>query len=571
MLYSALRRSLLRTLAAVGAVGVGSLALLPVAPAQAVEPSATVAVDGHVAANGELTINETITFAQGAPATLVQKLGTRQDVLGGGQLAYTIDQITARAGITDLAPKVVTDGDFVVITIDPAKAGRTPVSIGYRVVGAARPVIAAESNARTEVAWKMLQGLSVPVDQVSGTLATAGTITYVNCEAGAGDALVPCSTWGGGTHENPQPSFTDGPRAAGDVVQLEFGIPSSVVTPNAVVKHPWSLDRAFSVNRSTLLASLLPLLLGGGLLYAWHRRSGRDQISGIVTPIAEFTPVGAGESRFTVLADVRPGHVGTVADERVDPVDVTATLLDLAVRGWIRIVELPRDRAHQAPDWRLERTEGGEGDLRRFENSLRDAIAPAGGGVLVSDIDEAIAPVIARMQGELYDDVVARGWFDRRPDSIRGRWQTLGWVALALALVATLGLVLFTTYGLVGIALMALALGALVLGQEMPSRTAAGTELLAGLSALASQLQTQPTTHLPAGDEYHELSRILPYAVVLGGRERWIRALVDADRDEAPDGDELGWYSAPGDWHLRDLPDSLDAFVVAVQGRLFGR
>ena len=43
-----------------------------------------------------------------------------------------------------------------------------------------------------------------------------------------------------------------------------------------------------------------------------------------ITRAGEFVPTGAGETEFRVVDEVRPGHVGTVADERVDPVDVTA-------------------------------------------------------------------------------------------------------------------------------------------------------------------------------------------------------------------------------------------------------
>lgn len=554
------------------AVVVAGLSWAVAAPARAADATADVSVDSRLGTDGLLAVSETLTFPTGAPSQVVQRLATRQAVVGDGRLVRVIDQVRATAGSADLAPQVTTDGDDMVVTIDTSRAQKTPVTISYRVAGAVRQVHNGAQAAHTEVSWGMLQGLSVPVRRISGTMATPGNLSYVNCEAGPASAMIPCTTWGGGTHEAPEPTFSDGPRAAGDVVQLEVGIQPGVVTADAEVEHPWSLDRAFTVNRPTLLASLLPLLVGGALLYLLHRRRGRDLKAGRITPVAEFTPVAAGQSRFTVLGDVRPGHVGTVADEHVDPVDVTATLLDLAVRGWLRIVELPRDRARQSPDWLLQRVEGGQGELTTFERTLRDAVAPEGSdGTRVSSIDAAIAPVVETVQGQLYDDVVARGWFERRPDATRGRWQHLGIAALVVAVVATVVLVATTTFGLVGVALVVLALGAAMVGQEMPRRTASGTALLGGMAALASQLQTQPTTQLPPGEEYRELSRILPYAVVLGGRDRWIRALVEADDDDLPDGDDLDWYKAPDDWHLRDLPDSLDAFVVAVQGRLYGR
>ncbi|GAA1390431.1 DUF2207 family protein [Luteococcus peritonei] len=550
-----------------------TLALSAALPAHAEPLASTLEVEGSVDAGGALSINETITFQGEAPATLTQRLATTEDAMDRSHYVFSIDNVKASADGTDLAPAVRTDGDYTVIDVDTAKAGGKPITISYVVHGAARAQAPVAGQAeRTEVKWRVLQGLSVPVKEVSGTVRTPGTVSFVNCESGPPVALQPCTTFGAGTHEAPQPTFSDGPRGSGEVVQLDFGLPSSVVASNSVIDHKWSLDRAFSVNRKTLLASLLPLLLGGLALWLLHRRAGRDQVhASRVTPVAEFRPVGPGESRFTVLHDVRPGHVGTVADERVDPVDVTATLLDLAVRGWLRIVQRP-DRPNHPLDWTFERREAGQGELRGFEARLRDAVAPAGApGVTVSAISPAVEPVVEAVQDDLYEDVVRRGWFERSPQATRSRWAVLGWTALALAVLATLLLVLFTTYGLVGVALSLLGLGALLVAQQMPRRTHDGSALLGGLSALASQLATQPTNQAPAGQEYAELSRVLPYAVVLGGRERWLQALVDADDDAAPDGDDLDWYHAPETWHLRDLPGSLNAFIVTVQGQLFGR
>lgn len=559
------------TLCALAATG--ALAAAAPLPAHAEDLASSVVVDGAVDASGALTVTQRITFDGAAPATLTQRLATTEDALDRSHYVFAIDEVKASAAGTDLAPSVTTDGDYRVIQVDTAKAAGKPITISYVVHGAARaqtPV--AGQPDRTEVRWRVLQGLSVPVKEVSGTVQTPGTVSFITCQSGPPVALSPCTTFGAGTHEAPQPSFTDGPRGAGEVVELDFGLPSSVVVSNSVIEHRWSLDRAFSVNRNTILASLLPLLFGGLALWLLHRRAGRDQVRpDQVTPVAEFRPVGPGESRFTVLHDVRPGHVGTVADEHVDPVDVTATLLDLAVRGWLRIVQLP-DQPNRPLDWTFQRREAGEGELRGFEQRLRDAVAPADGpAVTVSAIGPAIEPVVEQVQADLYDDVVRRGWFDRSPDATRSRWSVLGWAALGLAVVATLLLVLFTSYGLVGVALSLLGLGALLVGQEMPRRTHAGSALLGGLSALAAQLRTQPTTQVAAGQELAELSRVLPYAVVLGGSERWIQSLVDADHDAAPDQDDLDWYHAPASWHLRDLPDSLNAFIVSVQGRLFGR
>ena len=65
-----------------------------------------------------------------------------------------------------------------------------------------------------------------------------------------------------------------------------------------------------------------------------------------------------------------PGEMGTLIDEKADPVDVTATLVDLAVRGWLRIEEVPRSNPNKkAKDWTLVQLKNRDGTLLPFEDS----------------------------------------------------------------------------------------------------------------------------------------------------------------------------------------------------------
>ena len=140
-----------------------------------------------------------------------------------------------------------------------------------------------------------------------------------------------------------------------------------------------------------------------------------------------------------------------------------------------------------------------------------------------------------------------------------------------MAVVVTALLAAFTTLGLIGLALVVLGLGLVFVAQELPSRTAKGVALLQGLGALRSLLLTQPTDQMPKGRAVDELSEVLPYAIVLGGTERWLDALVATDTDADADSQDLTWYHGPADWHLRDLPDSLRNFTTTVSGTLFTR
>lgn len=512
--------------------------------------------------DGSLDVKERLSFGA-APGELRRTIPLRWAVDSGSYWRFQVDGLATSAAGTD---RIEESGDEVTLITELGAPGE--VEIGYRVVGATSTGTG-QDGALSVVTWPALYGLNVGATKVVVTVTGAAAQT-MDCVAGPVDSIGQCAAVTGGTYDTPDPVFQDGPRDAGDEVVVTVGYDPADVRPDADLHHEWSLDRAFEVSLPAVGWALLGALLGAALLYALFRRTGRD-LSGAAgpTPIATFAPVGDGESAFVVRDAIRPGHVGTVADERVDPLDITATLLDLAVRGHLLITELPRTQ-HGLLDWRLTRRDGAD-DLATFERELLDVVAPSGEPRLVSELPVALAAGVDRVQDALYDDVVTRGWFESRPDSTRSSWRVKGWLALGAALVAAVLLVAFTNLGLLALVLLAVGAGMVWISDRMPRRTVAGSELLGGLQALASILAVQPTDQLPKGRELVEASKVLGYTVVLGSKERWIEALVAADQDERPDPDALHWYHAPDTWHLQDLPASLTQFVHTVQGELFGR
>jgi len=534
--------------------------------AQAQGTASAVVVDANLAKDGTLKVRQTTTFTGPAPAQLSQKFEVRENLIGNRQYEQEISAVSASVKGQTLNPTIKTQDPFVTVTV-PTN-GASQVTLDYTVTGAVVNI-----DGGTALRWGLLQGLSAQVNQFSATVQIPGTFSYVKCTSGGPNSTTPCNLAAAGTEGSQVPTFRDGPRGEGEVVTVDVGFPAGAVSANEKITEQWTLGRAFSAKPLPLALALGLLLLGGLGLLAMHRRAGRDiGTGGQISRAGEFAPTGPGESEFRVVGDIRPGHVGTVVDERVDPIDVTATLLDLAVRGHLVITELPRPNAFASSDWTLQRVSAARSEpLRPFEQQLLDGIAPPDGQVLVSEMSGRVHEAIGRVQNELYDEMVSLGWFERRPDAVRNRWTLFGYGALILAVVVTGLLVAFTTLGLVGLALIALALGLVFVGQEMPSRTAKGSALLAGLGALRSDLLSHPTDQMPRGQELRELSEVLPYAVVLGGVDRWLDAIVASDTDADQDPNDLPWYHGPADWHLRHLPDSLRNFITTTSGVLFAR
>ena len=553
-------------LAAIAVLALGLLAFL--APtARAADQVKTYAVAATINADGAVAVQATMTFDGGAPETIEQRLTTVTRTSDNMEYRYQITDVRAAAGSKTLDVKTTVGPRSTTLGI-PSAGATDPIVLSYVVHGAA---IATDGDTTT-VQWPLLQGLNLPVATFDATVAVPALFNMIDCAAGAPETPGTCTYYGGGTHDSTSPFFHDEGRGVGEVVIAIVRFPAGAVAVNQDLREVWTLDRAFSAAPLPLGLAVGLLLLGGLALWAARRRLGSDAGTGIApTPVAEFHPIGPGQSEFRVLDGIRPGEIGTVVDERVDPIDVTATLLDLSIRGHLRITEMAPASPHAPTDWTFARLTSAD-PLVAYERTLLDAVAPVqGDAVKVSNLAGSVGSVIGTIQSELYDEVVARGWFARRTDSTRNRWSLIGWIGLVVAVIVTVLLGAFTHFGLVGLALIAVALGVLFVAQEMPARTAAGTALLGGLDALRGSLLTQPVDTLPAGRGLAQLSSILPYAIVIGGKDRWLQAVAAADDDEEEDSTDLDWYHGPAGWHLKDLGASLANFVTTVQGTLFSR
>ncbi|WP_392508103.1 DUF2207 domain-containing protein [Naumannella halotolerans] len=543
---------------------------LQLAPAHAATGDVEVMeVDASVDRDGALSVEQTMTFEGAPPAELTQRIATVENSVGDAQYRYEISEVTASADGQPLPVAVDDTGEAMVVTI-PTEGVAGPVTLSYAVDGAVRT-----TPDGTMLHWRFLQGLSAPVDDVTVEVGVPGLFSYIDCASGPPNSPTKCVTSSGGTEETSQtPTFTDGPRAANEVVSIEIGFPAGLVSANENLEYRWSLARGFSAEPLPLGLATGLLLLGAIVVWVLHRRAGADLSAGErVERVAEFTPVADGAVDFTVTSDIRPGEVGTMADERVDPVDVLATVLDLAVRGHLRITELPHRSNYAPADWQLERREADTAELQAYERRLLDAVGPVGGEpTRVSQMNEKIADAIPQVQSELYDEMVGHGWYDQRPDSTRNKWQRAAVIGLVLSVALTAVLAIFTTFGMIGLALVIICLGLMFVAQEMPARTAKGAAALRGLGLLSDELHSRSTTELPKGKELEVISRVLPYAVVLGGANRWLDAMVAADDDEGvADSTDLDWFHGPEDWHLADLPDSLRHLLLTLAGVLFTR
>ena len=240
----------------------------------------------------------------------------------------------------------------------------------------------------------------------------------------------------------------------------------------------------------------------------------------------------------TPPAGVRPGQAGTLLDGVANPRDVTGTIVDLAVRGYLRIEDKP---AADRRDWRLVRLDKA-GGLLDYEQILLDGLFAeartrhGARSTRLSALGPAFTGSLKQAQDALYTDVAKRGWFTARPDRVRRRWLITGVLLFVTGTAATIAAAASSHFGLVPVPVALAGLVLIACARWMPVRTAKGTDLARKLLGFRRYITTTAGQAHPPGQNV--LDTYLPYAIVMECTKHWAdmtAAVADADR-------EPSWY-----------------------------
>ncbi|MGW0807598.1 DUF2207 domain-containing protein [Nonomuraea sp. NPDC002799] len=509
---------------------------LTTAPAVAAAAGFTDEVTMTLGENGTLHVVEKIT---GASGKLQRTFITRTRYDDGNDRVYQISNVKGGT----LAGDVLTT---------------TGGTVEYDVKGAVTT-----SGGVQELRWFAVNGWNQPVAKATVQVDSPGQVQNLSCFAGELTSAIGCTS-ASMDHSATRADFEQENIAPGQALTVVVGYPKGTSQGAPILEKRFSLAAAFTLDTLTggALAGLLLLLLGGLALIYWTR--GRDaRVAGHEQ--GSVDPVQNGH--FSPPDGVRPGQIGTLVDEQADVVDVTATIVDLAVRGYLRIDEQSR-QTYDAPDWMLVRLPAAPPTtLLPYERALYDAIFDGRDAVLLSQLSGSFAAHLGKVRDALYADVVKQGWFARRPDTERTRWTTIGVLLIVAGLLATVALAWFTTYGLLGLAVV-IAGGALAIGgQYMPAKTAKGSAALAHTMGFRQYLFSGELGEVPEQHRVELFSRYLPYAVIFDGVEHWSRVVASVTGNGHPS-DNLYWYHGPAEWDLSKFAGSMRTFTTTTSGAI---
>lgn len=403
-------------------------------------------------------------------------------------------------------------------------------------------------------------------DEITASIAGPGAATQVGCNYGEQGSDSLC------TAELGDPArFGHSGLRPGEAMTVAVSMPRAAfgdLSPELIEDSTANEDDYDSTVAPALarrlgqltagLGLFLPLLAAAGMgLLVWNR--GRDEVYAGLTP--GLAP-GAGEAaatarqgrsgtvavQFTPPEGVQPGMVGTIIDERADTVDVTATVLDLAVRGYLTITET--SKRYGRTDWLLTRLTppASARALSQYEEILIEALFARGEEVRLSDLRHSFASTLTSVKGSMYNEVVRRGWFRASPESQRRAWTGFGRFLMLAGIVSVFFLrgflpagrpssaIPFTGTTILGLGLVLTGLIVSALGKRMAARTADGSAVLAQSLGFRQYLVTAEANQIRFEEAQQIFSAFLPYAVVFGVADKWAETFQEVAAAAAASG-----------------------------------
>jgi hypothetical protein len=281
-----------------------------------------------------------------------------------------------------------------------------------------------------------------------------------------------------------------------------------------------------------------------------------------------------------------PGECGTLLDNAAALRNITATITDLSVRGYLAIEPKGNKGSrgdHQDYIFHLTKPVSDWGGLKRHEREvlggiflptnpllmlseamlrLQSAAATAGNttlsslssrveakanevsekcralagaeegprtSVAMSELPNLFSLHLTTIREAIYDGLVASGYYGQRPDRVRQVYAAKGiFLGFVMAVIGAV-LAIATKTGPVPLILTGLVAGAIVFGFGwfLPARTSKGARTFAKLTGFREFLGRVEKDHIERLEKTPELfEKYLPYAMALGAETKWTQAFA---------------------------------------------
>lgn len=444
-----------------------------------------------------------------------------------GNKTYTdVEIVDVSADNVFAEQKVTRNNSNIQIKIgdpDTTISGKHTYLIHYKVAGVLRNI-----GETDELYWNVTgNDWNVPITNATATVALpSGQIVQVACYQGEIGSSQSCEGRSNGQTANFE--FANLSALQGMTVAVSY--PKDLVPRITVGPPPTLIEQ---IRLIPLIGTFLIIVLGGAtlLLRNWLH-GGRDSWFGHqanAEGAERAVPFGTKEAiapEFLVPGHLRPAELGVLVDERADTLDVTATIVDLAARGYITITEVEKKWAWGSKDYILKRKKDEVSGLHQYEKIVLRGLFAEGNEVTLSSLKNKFYDDLSKAKDALYDEVVTKKLFVQNPGKIRNRYYGWGFLWLAIGLPQLIiGIVMMNDIRITplvwpllggGAGLVVVAIICWVVAFAMPARTAKGRDLYRralGYKLFISKVEKFRAQFL---EKEGMFETVLPYAIVFG-------------------------------------------------------
>ncbi|MFY9752643.1 MAG: DUF2207 domain-containing protein [Candidatus Acidiferrales bacterium] len=398
------------------------------------------------------------------------------------------------------------------IWVPGAQDATKKILFSYRVVDAIR-----FSDEHDELYWNVTgDQWDVPIQSASAHIELPAGVTGLHAIAYTGAA--------GSRAQDAEVTISDNSVEIVANHRLAFhqGLTAVVGWDKGFVHQPTAAQLIALYLQSNWPLILIPIVLAI-MLWLWWTR-GRDPERGAVT--VQYEP----PDKLT------PGECGTLVDNEVDMRDITATLVDLAVKGYLTIEQKDAPGMlglthHRDYIFHLKKAPAEWTAARPHEQQMLVALFGDGAtpDVKLSDLQNHFYTQLPAIRDRIYDALMSDGYYLHRPDTVRSAYIGIG-VALgfgSIFLCNFLGMATSTSpiaWIVAGVASGAIAAG---FGWFMAARTLKGArtrELVLGFEEFLGRVEGDRIQRIEKTPELFE--KFLPYAMALRVDKKWAQSFA---------------------------------------------
>ena len=296
--------------------------------------------------------------------------------------------------------------------------------------------------------------------------------------------------------------------------------------PNGAKLSPAERVGAFALAGVSLLSAVLSPIVG----VLWWRKNGRDQRyaglpPGMVPLAGQEAEIVPNDPDIPIPVAFYPppipvAEAGLLIDGQVDTRETAATIIDLAVRGALKVQSYGKD------DFQLTLVDPNRATAPHemvLLTSLFDGQPP--GAVKDLSAPGSMADAHEQMRDSVRNQVTSRGWFRKVPSA--AATSSFGFGIIAIAIFASFAVGFWLLLLLIPLLPIVITLSVIRTKLKRGQRTAEGRAVCDQVEGFKTYLATAEADQLRFEEGEDIFSRYLPWAIVFELADRWAKICGD--------------------------------------------